>query len=150
MRHWGFFDCLAYGSIWVGAILLFLDGGLKMATDLKKRHPVIRKVLSSGYWMFAPIAFLGVSAITLIGAEMGWWGILPAEAEPSGYYWVDLNIKADWPGEDADCSPGLTPDAALCNDDNANTIAQCWNGGGLAPTSGPAAEKCNRIKKEAN
>ena|SRR5215471_14986125 len=88
MRDWGFWEWLAYGTMFVGALILAADTGVKL-------HPELQEYfwfMHSAAWGFAPLILLVAGAIVLIGRSFGWVGSSKRRTRP------DLtNPSADFP-----------------------------------------------------
>lgn len=68
MPHWGFWELLAYAGIWVSAIILATDAGLKMAPDLRKK---CEPIIANPIWGFTPLVLLTISGAIFLGREIG-------------------------------------------------------------------------------
>jgi hypothetical protein len=71
MPHWGFWEWLAYTGIWVPAIILAADVGLKMSPNLRKNFDPI---ITSPLWGFMPLILLTLSGAILLGRQLGLLG----------------------------------------------------------------------------
>jgi hypothetical protein len=79
MPYWGFWEWLAYTGIWVSAIILAADVGLKMSPDLRKKFDPI---ITSPLWGFTPLVLLTISGAILLGREIGLIGMNPISSVP--------------------------------------------------------------------
>jgi uncharacterized protein involved in cysteine biosynthesis len=59
MAPWKFWDWVAYTGIWVAAVILAADAGLKGSPTLMESIP---NWLKWEYWPFVPLALLSLSA----------------------------------------------------------------------------------------
>jgi hypothetical protein len=50
--HVGPWEIAAYGGLWISAFILAFDVGLRMAPNIQKHFPFLRKVQDSGWWAF--------------------------------------------------------------------------------------------------
>lgn len=66
MWHWTFWEWVGYSTLWVSAIIVAMDGGLKMAPQLASGLPRPFSFLRSPVWAFAPLAFLMIGTVSLI------------------------------------------------------------------------------------
>jgi hypothetical protein len=72
MSHWGFWEWLGYSTLWVAAIILAFDGGLKMTPEIPTKVPAVSRFLRRRFWAFAPLALLILSAGSLVLNEFDW------------------------------------------------------------------------------
>jgi hypothetical protein len=70
MRDWGFWEWLAYATIFVGALVLAADTGAKLSPELQEYLGFMR----AAAWGFAPLILLIAGAIILIARNYGWVG----------------------------------------------------------------------------
>ena len=56
MREWGFWEWIGYTSLWVTAVILAIDGGVKIASDELKN--LLPEFLESATWSFLPLILL--------------------------------------------------------------------------------------------
>jgi hypothetical protein len=71
MAEWGFWEWVAYSALFVAAIILATDQGIKMAPDLAS---TARGLLANSIWAFTPLALVLIATGILVGREMGWIG----------------------------------------------------------------------------
>ena len=70
MRDWGFWEWLAYATMFVGALFIAADTGAKRHPELQEYFGFMR----SAVWGFAPLLLLVAGAIILIARSYGWVG----------------------------------------------------------------------------
>lgn len=75
MREWGFWEWVAYATLWVGALIIAADGGLKLSSDHLKSF--VPDLMESPAWMFAPMTCVLLGTLILVGH-----GINKKEAPP--------------------------------------------------------------------
>jgi len=68
MRHWSFWEWLAYACLLLGAMILAADTGLRLSPELAHSAPF----LSSPYWGFAPLGLVMGATAVLVAKEFGW------------------------------------------------------------------------------
>jgi hypothetical protein len=71
MADWGFWEWVAYAVLFVAAIILAADQGIKLAPDLSGS---LRWLLASPWWAFAPLALILLATGILVSRELGWLG----------------------------------------------------------------------------
>lgn len=71
MPHWGFWEWLAYTGIWISAIILAADVGLKMSADLRNKFD---HIITNPLWGFTPLILLTLSGAILFGRQLGFIG----------------------------------------------------------------------------
>jgi hypothetical protein len=71
MRDWGFFEWLAYAVMFVAAIIMAVDQGLKLSPDLLTYFSWL---VSSNYWAFSPLVLILLATGILVSRGMGWIG----------------------------------------------------------------------------
>jgi hypothetical protein len=110
MGHWSFWEWVAYSTLWVGAIILAVDGGLKWYPDVRDNSPRwFRSVVASPWWAFSPLGFVIFATLILFTHEF-----TPSFLSPS----VDtarleiVNWKFIPPGEPRPPQFGITGIAA--------------------------------------
>jgi hypothetical protein len=67
MRHWTFWEWVAYLCLAVGAMIVAADTGLRVAPELA--HEVA--LIASPFWGFAPLALVIVATLILLAREFG-------------------------------------------------------------------------------
>jgi hypothetical protein len=72
MMRWTFWEWVAYAILFVAAVLLAIDQGIKLSPEL---FPKVHDLISTPYWAFAPLALLLLATTILIGRELGWLGL---------------------------------------------------------------------------
>jgi hypothetical protein len=65
MRHWTFWEWLAYACLFLGAMILAADTGIRLAPELGNLLPFIH----GPAWGFAPLAFLLLATVILLARE---------------------------------------------------------------------------------
>lgn len=68
MRHWTFWEWVAYLCLLFSAVILAADTGLKIAPELTPYAPFI----ANPWWGFAPLGLLLIGTIILVANELGW------------------------------------------------------------------------------
>jgi len=63
MWDWTFWELVGYSTLWVSAIIIAIDGGLKMAPQVANQLPRSLSFLNRPAWAFAPFAFLVIGTI---------------------------------------------------------------------------------------
>jgi hypothetical protein len=74
MHHWHFWDWAAYSTLFIGAVIIAADAGIKMAPNLKDHFSAIT---SSPYWGCAPLVLILLSTCIFITREV----IFPANIQ---------------------------------------------------------------------
>jgi hypothetical protein len=75
MAEWDFYGWLAYAGLWIAGIILFADGAIKMASDLRDKVPLLVRLVRSPWWAFAPLFLVFVATTILVAKNMGWIGV---------------------------------------------------------------------------
>jgi hypothetical protein len=65
MRHWTFWEWVAHAALFVAAIIVATDTGLRLSPDLAAHFPTIH----SPWWGFAPAALVVISTLILLLRE---------------------------------------------------------------------------------
>src|SRR4051812_30230418 len=78
MRHWTFWEWLAYACLFLGAMILAADTGIRLAPELGTLLPFIHGPL----WGFAPLAFLLLATIIMLAREFVFVGSLRTGHSP--------------------------------------------------------------------
>jgi hypothetical protein len=78
-NNWGFWEWLAYTGIWIPAIILAADLGLKMSPDLRKKFD---HIITSPLWGFTPLILITISGAIFLGRETGLIGTKPISSAP--------------------------------------------------------------------
>lgn len=71
MAKWGFWEWVAYAVLFVAAIIIATDQGIKLSPDLAS---LFNGVLTSPYWGFAPLVLLLLATGILVGRDLEWIG----------------------------------------------------------------------------
>lgn len=71
MANWGFWEWVAYATMFIGAVILAADQGFKGAPAMKDHVPLF---IASPLWSFAPLILLIVGALILICRDFEWIG----------------------------------------------------------------------------
>lgn len=66
MAEWTSLEWLGYATLWVAALILATDTGLRMSAELRPRSMWL---LQNPYWGFAPLALLTIGALTFLWNE---------------------------------------------------------------------------------
>ena len=69
MRHWTFWDWVAYLCLLVGAVILAADTGVRLSPELARLLP---EFLRGAYWGFAPLVLMSLATLILVANEFGW------------------------------------------------------------------------------
>jgi hypothetical protein len=83
MRHWSFWEWLAYLCLLLGAMILAADTGIRVAPELAQRLPVIGTPL----WGFASLALVLMATLILVAREFGWQNLFLACLVLFDYFW---------------------------------------------------------------
>jgi hypothetical protein len=78
MRHWSFWDWVAYLCLLLGAMILAADTGLRVAPELAQHLPLIGRP----FWGFAPFALVLIATLILVARKFGWAGSLFGVSRP--------------------------------------------------------------------
>jgi hypothetical protein len=87
MSRWNNWEWIAYFQLFVAAILIAADQGVKFAPGLTQQFHV---VMASPYWAFAPLVFVILATLILLGSEFGVLG--KTTTNPGDNAWDD-NFK---------------------------------------------------------
>jgi len=71
MSRWTFWEWVAYAVLFVAALIVAADQGIKLSPSLMEKASGI--ILSS-YWAFAPLVFVLLATAILIASQLGWLG----------------------------------------------------------------------------
>ena len=71
MRHWTFWEWLAYACLLVGAVIIAADTGLRLAPDLAAKLP---DLAHEPAWGFAPLSLMLLATAVLAARAFGWVG----------------------------------------------------------------------------
>jgi hypothetical protein len=93
MAKWTFWEWVAYAVLFLAAIIIAADEGVKLAPDLL---PAMKGILGSPWWAFSPLALILFATAILVGREMDWIGKKPAAVtipsiEPAGQFASDYS-----------------------------------------------------------
>jgi hypothetical protein len=66
-QHWDFWAWLAYGCIWVAAIIQATDLGVRMAPEIRKK---LERLVSAKIWGVGPLVLLSLSGLIFIGQAL--------------------------------------------------------------------------------
>ena len=72
MREWKFWEWVAYSAIFIAALLLAVDTGLRMSPTLMTELPT--GFLHSPWWGFAPLGLLLIATTVFLKRAFGWIG----------------------------------------------------------------------------
>jgi len=70
MRNWRFWDWLAYTGVFVAAVILAADTGMRQSPEFQKYVGFMH----SAWWGFAPLILLVGATAILIARSFGWVG----------------------------------------------------------------------------
>jgi hypothetical protein len=87
--HWDFWAWLAYGCIWVSALILAADAGLRLSPDLRAK---VGWVVHSPVWGFTPLVLILVSGVIFIWQAIG-PGLLGKTAGFSRMQLLPLHVR---------------------------------------------------------
>jgi hypothetical protein len=71
MRNWTYWEWVAYAVLFVAAIIIAADQGIKLAPDIAVS---LKGLLASPWWAFSPVTLILLATGILVGREMGWIG----------------------------------------------------------------------------
>ncbi len=71
MSKWSFFEWVAYAGMFIAALIIAADQGVKLSPDLLQQFS---GVVHSPYWALAPLVLIVLATATLISREFGWIG----------------------------------------------------------------------------
>jgi hypothetical protein len=69
MPKWDALGWIAYTGLWIAALMLAVDTGLRAYPELSKRMPAF---LTGELWGFLPFALLTVSGVIFLARSLGW------------------------------------------------------------------------------
>jgi hypothetical protein len=72
MSHFGPWEVLAYGALWIGGFMLAVDVGLRMAPNIRVKFPALEKIQESGIWGFTPLILLTLAGGIFLAEAAGW------------------------------------------------------------------------------
>jgi len=64
--HFGPWEVVAFGGLWIGAFMLAVDVGLRISPAIRARFPELERITLSGWWAFLPIILLTVSGAIFV------------------------------------------------------------------------------------
>jgi len=91
MPDWRFWDWLAYGAMFVGALIIAADTGVRLSPELQKYFGFMH----SAWWGFAPLILIVAGTVILISRSFGWVGSSIRRTRPGL-----TNPSADFPTPD--------------------------------------------------
>jgi hypothetical protein len=75
---WGFWDRLAYATLWIAAVIVAADTALKGSQRLA---PHFDWLLENRLWSYAPLILMTLSGVVFLGKQLGWrWVTSPPTA----------------------------------------------------------------------
>jgi hypothetical protein len=69
--HFGPWEFVAFGSLWIGAFMLAADVGVRMAPTLRDRIPKLQKIQETGWWAFTPLVLLTLAGGVFLYRALG-------------------------------------------------------------------------------
>jgi hypothetical protein len=84
MRHWTFWDRIAYVCLWVAAVILATDTAFKLAPDLAEK--VVPAWLSGPIWGFAPVVLLLLATGAFVVGNTGFFAFIGPRLIQSSYF----------------------------------------------------------------
>ena len=75
MKDWGFWEWVAYGTIWVGALIIAADAGFKLTGGTFRA--IVAPIFESPFWAFLPLFCIVVGTIIIGSRELGLLGGRP-------------------------------------------------------------------------
>lgn len=88
MSDWRFWDWVAYAILFVAAMIIAIDTGIRLSPVT---WPHIPEFLHSGWWGFAPLALLIIATLILLARGLGWIGRRKMSASAE----ISLRIHGD-------------------------------------------------------
>ena len=76
MSNWTFWEWVAYTIMFVAAVIIAADQGVKLAPDLLQN---LTGIICTPYWAFAPLGLILLATAILMGREFGWLGVKTAK-----------------------------------------------------------------------
>lgn len=92
MRDWGFWEWVAYATIWVGALIIAADAGLKLTKGSLRETAA--PLLESPVWAFLPLICIILGTLILGSRELGLLGERAAR-QNKGVVAVGLTSKPE-------------------------------------------------------
>jgi len=90
MAHWTYWEWVAYAVLFIAALIIAADTGFKQAPELMEKLPAF---FHSTWWGFAPLAFVLLATVILVGREFEWFGRRsPAPEQTSAPQIIDTNL----------------------------------------------------------
>ncbi len=68
--HFGPWEIAAFGGLWVSAVMLALDVGLRMSPPVRERLGALDRFTATGLWAFTPLALLTISGIIFLADRL--------------------------------------------------------------------------------
>lgn len=98
MRDWGFWEWLTYACIALAAVALAADQAIKGSTELRKR---LAGLLHRPLWNYAPLVLIGISALLVVGQQLGVIGRRAQNVEPGEVQvaFVDTTLRLQFFGD---------------------------------------------------
>jgi hypothetical protein len=69
--HFGPWDIVAFGTLYIGAFLLATDVGLRMSPRVQKKFSFIPRMQDSAWWAFTPFILLTVAGAMILARVTG-------------------------------------------------------------------------------
>jgi hypothetical protein len=73
--HFGPWELLAFSTVYIGAIMLAVDVGLRMSQTTRERFPGLDRFTESGWWGFTPLVLLTIGGAIFLASGLD---LLPA------------------------------------------------------------------------
>jgi hypothetical protein len=78
MRDWGFWDWVAYATLFIAALIIAAETGVRLAPELQEYFGFMR----SAAWGFAPLILVVAGTVILISRSFGWVGSSKRRTRP--------------------------------------------------------------------
>jgi hypothetical protein len=69
--HFGPWEVVAFGSLYIGSFLLATDVGLRMSPRIQKKFSFIPRLQDSGWWAFTPFIMLTAAGAIFLAKATG-------------------------------------------------------------------------------
>jgi hypothetical protein len=80
LRHWALWEWIAYGALWMGALIVASETGFKTEPEVMARMP---EFIHSAVWGFAPLVLVVLATVILLLRQFGWLKGTQVPAAPS-------------------------------------------------------------------
>lgn len=79
MRHWTFWEWVAYACLCVSAMIVAADTGFRLSPNLASHLP---HFVEGAIWGIAPLALVVIATVLLVAHEFGWLGKRQSSVQP--------------------------------------------------------------------